>query len=281
MTCHVAISSAAGSVLFSDSQASTSTSETHGVQKQIIGKDFLLGGAGNFQIVADIFETISRNKNVTESTLQSEVLDAVNSRVRESVIGEMTLIALTPSVLGLSQDVQVYRPALFRQFGKRTDRAWIGSGSEFVQRRSAEQKRLGIHADLPTIVDLLIEAYTLQTAANESLTVNEHYMISLLIQGKTYVLASDVINARFKPERLKAAPDWRECTNVYKRILKRIETLISEYEQTLRYFSSVRLGELSLENRFNIQDGCAAIKHQREMLEKEITKYRQWYDGAA
>ena len=58
MTCHIGISSSAGAVLISDSQGSTATSGTSGYEKQFVGPDFLLGGAGALAVLQALFDKI-------------------------------------------------------------------------------------------------------------------------------------------------------------------------------------------------------------------------------
>src|SRR5712692_2550513 len=102
MTCHVAMLGAEGAVMFSDSQASTLSSQYHGLQKQCAGSDFLLGAAGNGLIIDSLFGDL--NEAVNNSTVDCKSIETfVTSFLKNEIAPEaragVQLLLATPTAI--------------------------------------------------------------------------------------------------------------------------------------------------------------------------------------
>jgi len=131
MTCHLAMLGATGAVMFSDSQGSDSESENHGNQKQFVGEDFLVGGAGHGWIVMRLLAELSDAQakgNVDAARVEKFITDFMLNEVAAEARGSVDILVTT---LG---GVKRYTPGVFTKFGKPMAVGSIGSGATYIGR---------------------------------------------------------------------------------------------------------------------------------------------------
>jgi hypothetical protein len=173
VTLQLALSTAAGCVMLSDSQGSTAISETHGHQKQYIGEDFLVGGAGDSILIDALYHALSQRAQpvLRAVELAAFVEQFFRSDVRPDAAREAELLLVTPDPDG--KMVQRFIPGLLARCGRRSAMSAIGAGADFTRRAVRRDHEIGVTWPTGSVVDLLIMADEYADAANESLTVND------------------------------------------------------------------------------------------------------------
>jgi hypothetical protein len=212
MTFHIALSSTAGSVMLSDSQGSTETSEMHGVQKQYIGEDLLVGGAGSSLVLTALFDALSARGEHDAAGLAAFIEDFFEREVRLNAMAQAEIVIVTPDADG--RTVQRLMPGVLARFSRRAQMGLVGSGASFAARAVHRDRAIGVEWTMASLADLLAFAYDCADAANESLTVNDEFMLGFLVNGRAYAMGDEAIRPAHIPNRIQSK--WGMVSNYYK-----------------------------------------------------------------
>ncbi len=279
MTCHIAISSGHYAVMFSDSQGSTDTEERHGLQKQFAGGDYLIGGAGNALVLKVLFEKLAAGvaydgSAITAANIHDFVQGFVENEVQPQASDSIQVIIATPDATGRA--VRCFYPELLRSFDARTSMAAIGSGAEFVFRAFRRDSSTGITHELASLPDMLVLVENLANAANESLTVDDSFLVGFLCNGKAYLMGDRRIQPLHTPAALQNA--WSEATNRFEEIMAAVRTMASEIHAAQEACCSVRTGVVSQADVQRMISHSLAIGQHRQVITLRLNDYVLWYD---
>lgn len=276
MTCHIGLSSAHGTVIVSDSQGSTTTEESHGLQKQFAGPDFLLGAAGSVMILQDLFQELSDlGSSISASNAEATILRILEERVRPSALAQLDLVLATAHPSGAT--LQRYLPGLFTRFGRRQHGVFIGSGADFAAKAVRRDTKSGIQRPTSSIEDLLITAENYSDAANDSLTVDDVFVVGFLIGDRTYLMGDAQIIPAHAPTAVKA--EWGQIASRFQEIKAVVQTIRGEINNAHRAFAGISIGTVSAKEVQAIDDSRTAIIMIRTDLQLKLLSYFQWYDG--
>ena len=154
----------------------------------------------------------------------------------------------------------------------------IGSGAEFVHRALSQYDRLGIEIALGEIVDLVVAVEDFAKAADESLTVDDSFMLGMITNGKSYLLGDRRISLRFAPDPLKQ--QWVEAANRFHNIMAAARTINGAMVTVQQELSVIRTGGLTEANLDAIRDSNdVLIKASRQSLIQQLQAFLAWYDG--
>lgn len=274
MTCHLALTGLAGTVMVSDSQGSDSFSETHGFQKQYVGPDFLIGGAGAGDIIHALFEALASAK-VTSATLETFVASFVDNELTKEAKSSVSFLIACGQA---PNNIFEFAPGTFRRLRKRQNFYSIGSGSDFVFRALARDQVIGIEVGDPiTIAETLVIAETYIDAANESLTVDDLFLIGILANGRSYVMGDERISPNHLDQTLQK--NWGTASSKYMQMLAVLKTIRGELQVAQQLFDGVRRGDFPKTSYPVIAAAADSIRHNRKQLEVMIEHYFHWYDA--
>lgn len=280
MTVHIAASlpDASAAVIFSDSQASTSTDESHGAQKLYAGEDYLVGCAGSGAIIYRLFEKLHEEAALNAAGLmpfiEQFLQDEINPRARETI----EILTLTPSG-GPEPAIRQFMPSHFLHFGSRATFSSIGSGASFVFRAIKRDGKNGIPFFLDSIVDLMLAADNLAEAATESLTVDDLHLVGILRNGRTYVLGHrDIVRTFFAPA-LSTVAAWTLVSQGLEEVVAIVDTIKAEVTNGQRTVSNMRKGAITAHDLHLLQNSNQAIAQSRAALDARINAYCGWYDA--
>ncbi|WP_437959884.1 hypothetical protein WME76_09695 [Sorangium sp. So ce119] len=281
MTVHVAMSSAAGGIMFSDSQASIASEdeEFSGFEKQFCGPDFLVGVAGLAVVAGEMFDRLSllvseAGVYLSASNVESVIRSYLEAEVQPDVARRMELLVVTPNPGRMM--VSQYMPSVFRRFGQRSAFGAVGTGAKFLSRALVRDVEIGVELQLGSLVDLLVTVHGYAAAASRSLTVNDRFFVGYLVGNRTYCMGHREIFPAHAPHALRDA--WAEASARFDEILRLVRTIEGEFQNARRAFSSITVGELDASARRQIKDSSASIRQNRARLRKALRDYFQWYD---
>jgi ATP-dependent protease HslVU (ClpYQ) peptidase subunit len=271
MTCHVAIRGSDGLVLFSDTQASSADTQYHGVQKQFVGSDFVLGCAGAMLVIRALFEELERTPGLSAATVERAVEHFLESEVTPEARRSIEL------VLGVPSGIKTLVPAFFTHFRNENVLATIGSGAPFVYRAFGRDQKLGIQFGAPTLADLFVAAESNLDAAAESLTVDDLLMVSFLQSGRAYVMGAADVSVSTLPESIRL--NWTEASEKCAVIVALCENIRGEFGEALRATSKARVSTLTQPDLDRIALANLEIARRRSELTARLTEYMTWYDS--
>jgi hypothetical protein len=284
MTFHIALSAPAGSVMLSDSQGSTETAETHGVQKQYIGEGFLVGGAGASLILNALFSKLGGQPRAGEPALAAADVAAFieqffEHEVRPGAMERAELLIVTPSADG--KGVQRFVPGVLSRCGERSTMDLIGSGASFAVRAAQRDRAIGVDWAMGSLADLLVFAHDCADAAGESLTVNDKLLVGFLVEGRAYAMGDEAIRPAHIPARIRE--NWRLVSNYYKReILPVVQAIRDARRHAYRAFSRLLVGTAEApeaEVQESIEEHRAALAITVPLLRARLMEYLALYDG--
>jgi hypothetical protein len=279
MTCHIAMSGGGAAAMLSDSQGSTDVSEFHGWQKQFVGPDFLLGVAGHGAILDALFDELHDRAHgpdpVTAATICDFVPTFLNDQVRYEAQREVGLILATPDAN--DRAIQTFEPRTFKRFGKRRSFSTIGSGAAFVHGASERDHQLGMVFNTSSLAHLLVLISYYAEAANESLTVDDKFLIGFLADNKTYLIGDRDIVPTYVPDQV--TQHWSQAATSFDSIRAMLKTLNGEVVEAQRRFSKVRDGSLAMPDIFPLLAASTSIRNNLQTLAQLVADYRVWYDG--
>lgn len=273
MTCHLVIQGASGiAVMFSDSQGSSPISETHGVEKQFMGKDFLVGGAGRIDIINAMFEALYQGYSAVDSSnIEQFMLDFVEGQLTHSAKTTVGFLIATPSSLFELE------PGTYRRFRKRKGFATIGSGSEFVIRAIVRDCQTGLYGSLSSSVSqILCEVENYIAPSNESLTVDDQFLVGILSNSKTYLIGDKRNSPNFAPAKILT--EWSYIAEQYDEILALVRTVRAEVSEIHRALLPVKYGLLDDQAYARIVSGNDSVMTNQTQLEEKLKNLLEWYD---
>ena len=282
MTVHIAFANPGTALLASDSQASDETSELHGLQKQFSGPDFLVGVAGMALVLDELFMRLQEaaepgaNQLVARG-LQDFIENFVAREIQPAARSHIQIVTVIPSGPD-GKAVQVFRPGVFAHLGRPSGFGSIGSGAEFVYRAFSRYNQLGITIPLGEVADLVVAVEDFARAADESLTVDDSFLLGIITNGRSYLLGDRRINLRFAPDPLKQ--QWAEAASRFHNIMGAARSMNGEMVSIQRRLSAIRTGNLTqahLDVIRNSNDGV--ITASRQSLIQQLQAFFAWYDG--
>jgi len=279
MTCHVALSCADCAICFADSQGTSRDTESHGSQKIFVGHDFSIGIAGSGAIGFLLFEHLRRAVDaslVDANNLREFVKDFLDDEIQPHMIGNIQFITATPDSSG--SWIQIYYPELFKNFSSRETFGSIGSGSEFTNRTFNHSIALGYGYKWGTAATSFTMAMELMAAADESLTVDNLYMVSICKGGRSYLLGDKNINPpRFAIQ--KTRENWPHISQKYAEIKAISETIISERRNAYQNVGNIADGTLTTGDVARLSASNISIASNLVTLDQKLTDFFKWRDS--
>jgi hypothetical protein len=266
---------AEGAVMFSDSQGSTIASETHGWQKQCVGKDFLVGCAGHGLIINALMPAVDKAVaagTVDSTNIETFITTFMTTEVAANVRAQIQVLVALPT------ELKWYVPEVLVRFLRCSEYlASIGSGSEFVNRAFMRNLRQGIFHGTETLADTFVAIEDFSDAANESLTVDDRFTVGVLSNGKTYLMGHGDINVNLVPPQIAAR--WRsDVAPRFDEILGIARAIRGEIREARRQLASLRVGAFDVPHIQQLLVHNGAIGATRQVLQQKVAEYLQWYD---
>ncbi len=265
--------------MVSDSQGSTEVSEFHGWQKQFVGPDFLLGVAGSGAILDALFAELHARAQepnpVTAATICDFVPTFLNDQVRYESQREVRLILATPDANGRA--IQTFEPGTFKRFGRRKNFSTIGSGAAFVHSASERDQQLGMVLNAGSLAHLLVLITYYAEAANESLTVDDKFLIGFLADNKTYLIGDRDVVPTYASDQV--TQQWSQAAASFDDIRAILKTLNAEVVEAQRRFSKIRDGSLAGSDVDPLLAASTSIRNNLQSTAQLVANYRAWYDG--
>lgn len=256
--------------MLSDSQASTPTAEVHGVHKQYVGDDFIIGGAGHGLVTRLVLGSLPDARFADVPALEHHIRRFLDEEVTPEVQAKASFILATAS------SIRVLIPG-FRSFvDMGSPVSAIGSGEAFVTMALKRDAKLGINRKPPTLADALILSEMLSDASNESLTVNDKLSCGILTNGRGYVLGDREVVPRYATEGVRN--HWREVSRRWEEISAIARFVRGEQVTAQAVFSrALMLGKAPPFER--IESSAQGIAGGRALLSQRLNEYFAWYDG--
>ena len=279
MTCQLAFSSKAGAVLFSDSQGSTDATEVHGLQKQLVGDDFLLGGAGHGLVVEEVFKSLCDSVSGKCSVPGVEVANHISEFLSSKVTAHAAANTNFVLVYREKDDeyiISVLRPSVFRSFVKQEDFVTLGSGAGLVQAAIDRDRKLGVFLQPELLSDMVVAGENYLETASESLTVDSQFVIGMLRYGNGYMMGDPEIGVSHAPGIV--VEKWLEAAAQYREILAHAQLIKGEIRAAQRAVSSVQIGKLGSSAVTQVEGCRSSVEENRQGVTDKIEEYCRWYD---
>lgn len=282
MTVHIGFANPGAGLLASDSQGSDALSEFHGWQKQFAGPDFLVGVAGSGLVLEELLcrlqdATAPGPNQLNSGGIRAFIEQFVAQEIQAPVRSEVEiLVVIPPDAVGNA--VQVFHPGVFARMGRPAGFGWIGSGAEFVLRAFSHYERLGINIPLNAIADLVVAVEDFAKAADESLTVDDSFLVGIITNNRSYLMGDRRIHLRYAPELLRQ--QWAQAANRFHQIMAAARVINGELVVVQRELSAIRTGTMTQANLDAIRvSNDVAITTSRQSLVQQLQDYFVWYDG--
>lgn len=279
MTCHVAFSSITEAVMLSDSQMSTDKIEYHGVQKQFVGDDFLLGGSGSALIIQAMFNSLrdpaTGRCNVKSTTVVSRIVNFLENELTKQARENANFLLVRPD-LPNGNCIYQFLPAALRSPIPQGNYATLGSGSELVQPTIARDRTLGLFSQPQELTDMLVAAENYLDAATQSLTVDAQYTVGLLRANRAYLMGDEQIGAIYAPPVI--VEKWKDASTRYKKMMAHARLIRGEIREAQRALSKIQTAQLDTAGFAAITDNQLSVETNRQQLQDEIQDYFAWYD---
>jgi hypothetical protein len=140
--------------------------------------------------------------------------------------------------------VQVYRPGVFARIGRPVPFDSIGSGAQFVLRAFSHYERLGMQIPFDETADLLVAIEIFARAADESLTVDDSFLLGILSNNRSYLMGDRRIDPHFAPDPLRQ--QWAQAANRFHSIMAAGRAINGEMVRVQQELSAIRTGALNL-----------------------------------
>jgi hypothetical protein len=282
VTVHIGLANPAAALLVSDSQASDDISEVHGLQKQFAGPDFLVGLAGLGLVSEALFPrlqaAIAAGPNqLVSGNVRAFIEQFVAHEIKAVVCSEVEIVVVTPPDAE-GNAVHVFRPGVFTHFGRASNFGSMGSGAEFVMRAFSQYQRLGIELPFDEVADLVVAIEDFAKAADESLTVDDSFIVGIVTDNKSYLMGDGRINLEYAPDPLRQ--QWAQAANTFHNIMAAARAINGEMVLVQRELSAIRTGTITQANLDAIRDSNdVAITTSRQSLVQQLQDYFVWYDA--
>ncbi|HSN98180.1 MAG TPA: hypothetical protein VLS89_07775 [Candidatus Nanopelagicales bacterium] len=156
---------------------------------------------------------------------------------------------------------------------------WIGSGAEFAAHAAQRDRALGIDLPRRGIADMLVMADEYAEAANESLTVNDKYMVGILSGGRTYVMGDAAIHPTYIPTQIRHQWDTGVSTRFID-IMGYVKAVRVARRNIYRGCSAMLAGQPESDVQITIDEQMGALSVEMAMLRIHLQKYFDWYDSS-
>lgn len=279
MTCQLAFSSKAGAVLFSDSQGSTDAIEVHGLQKQFVGDDFLLGGAGHGLVIEEVFKSLCDSDSgkciVPGAKAANHITKFLGSEVTGHAVANTTFVLVHR---GRSKDymIRVLHPSVFKSFVRQGNFVTLGSGAGLVQAAIDRDRKLGVFLQPEQLGDMVIAGENYLETATQSLTVDSQFVVGMLRWGTGYMMGDASIGVSHAPE--KVGEKWAEAARRYREIMAHAQMIRGEIRAAQRAVSSVQVGQLDGSAMDQVEACRLSVEENRKGVTDKIEGYCRWYD---
>jgi hypothetical protein len=115
-------------------------------------------------------------------------------------------------------------------------------------------------------------------AANESLTVNDEFMVGFLAGDRAYAMGDAAIKPAHIPSRIRSM--WRIVSSYYKKdILPIVRAIRDARRSAYRACSHLLAQELDSNARDGIEEQLASLAVNVPMLRARLAEYFALYDG--
>ena len=279
MTCQLAFTSNAGAVLFSDSQLSTDRIEQHGHQKQFVGNDFLLGGAGHASVMREVFQSLYDSDSGTSIRQGREVAGHIQEflkfEVTENAAANTSFVLVCQEPNELST-ISVLRRGIFKSFVRERRITTLGSGAGFVQPAIERDRKLGIFLPPVQLNDMVVVGENYLEAAVQSLTVDNQFVIGILRRGAAYIMGDKLIRVAYAPTNI--VKQWTEVAHRYREIIGLAQTIRGEIRLAQSTVATVQLGQFDAFAMRQLEDCRSTVENNRRDLAKKLEDYFRWYD---
>lgn len=280
MTCHVAFSSDAGTIMFSDSQFSTDKAEYHGYQKQFVGNDFLLGGSGHGLVVEEVFRSLKDPATGTCTadctTVSDHIIAFLKSRVSARAAAATSFILACPDNANI-HSIKILQPSIFSEFISKGRFAVLGSGADLVEPAYERDRMLGLFRQPRELVDMVVTGENYLEAATQSLTVDAQFTVGLLRSKSAYLMGDAAIEMQYAPPPVVAK--WAEASKRYEEIIAHAQQIRGEIREAQRVLSLIQVAQVDKAAIAAIVASQSSVEQNRQELQAKIEDYVKWYDG--
>lgn len=280
MTCQLAFSSRVGSVMFSDSQMSTHSVEYHGFQKQFVGEDFLLGGAGHGGVVGEVFNSLRDQATgdciVNSTSVADHIVVFLDTKVTEQAAAATSFILIS-APKATQNLIQEFHPSIYKSFILKGNIGTLGSGAELIQLAIERDKKLGLYSEPEELVDMVVAGENYLEAATQSLTVDAQFTVGILHSDKAYLIGDSKIEVVHGPPAVVQC--WNEVAKRYREITAHAQQIRGEIRAAQRALSAIQISGLDRTAINMIEGNQSSIEVNREQLRQKIDDYCAWYDG--
>ena len=280
MTCQLALSSKRGAVLFSDSQLSTDRVEYHGEQKQFVGDDFLLGGAGLAVVMQELFKSLNDRQQGQCMEKGPEIGKYVTDFLRKEVTGPaagQTSFVLVYQTERGENVIEHLQSAIFHSFRRQGRIFTLGSGAALVQPAIDRDAKVGVFLRPEQLGDMMVVGEGYLEAAGQSLTVDGQFVVGLLRRGKAYVMGDAGVKLNHAPKELIGC--WEKAARQYAEIMACAQTIREEVRTAQRAVAVLQTGRLEKKYLEQLEACRLSVQSNRDVLQGKLNKYCQWYDG--
>ena len=280
MTCHVAFSSDAGTIMFSDSQLSTDKTEYHGHQKQFVGNDFLLGGSGHGLVVEEVFRSLKDPATgiciVDCNKVADHIVTFLKTKVSERAAAATSFILAHPDN-GNTHSIRVLEPYIFSSFIPKGSFAVLGSGAELVRPAIERDRMLALFRQPTELVDMVVAGENYLEAATQSLTVDAQFTVGVLRSKGAYLMGDAGINMQYAPPAVVA--QWKDVAKRYAEIMAQAQQIRGEIREAQRVLSLIQVAKVDKAAIAAINASQSSVMQNRRELQTRIDDYLKWYDS--
>ena len=139
-------------------------------------------------------------------------------------------------------------------------------------RAFSQYERLGINISFNEVADLVVAVEDFAKAADESLTVDDSFMVGIVTNNRSYLMGDRRINLRYAPDPLRQ--QWEQAANRFQNIMAAARAINGEMVLMQRELSAIRTGTITQANLDAIRDSNdVAITTSRQSLIQQIQDY--------
>lgn len=239
------------------------------MQKLFPGDGYVVGGAGAMIVIQRLFRFLLDEQPTADSVLE-KIREFLRLHVVEGMHGSVTLLVVRRT------EVVSITPSVFLTPETGKGFAAIGSGADFVYRALGRDGALGLQLPMKTLAEMLVAAEGLAVVADESLTVDDRFMIGFVRNEKSYLLADRGITLDAAPDALRAS--WSKAVTHYEEIRAILSATRAEEAWAFEALSSLRNGTLNATHFATAMSASAGIRTNLNALSAKLDDYFSWYD---
>ena len=138
--------------------------------------------------------------------------------------------------------------------------------------------RLGMNIPFDEAADLLVAIEIFARAADESLTVDDSFMLGIVTSNRSYLMGDRRIDLQYAPDPLQQ--QWAQAANSFHNIMAAGRAINGEMVRVQQELSPIRSGAINQANLDSIRDSNdLVITPTRAALIQQLQDYFVWYDG--